>query len=187
MILKYKLCLHCVCFLPLAFSKQRPWSLTSMVPAHCSPVICAQLESRRPQTGVHSSDTADAESHNPAGRTSVRAGWCRCLVPSSADGPVDPPWTSSSPFKCIQTTWMVVCLFASCAGHFVSWSLSQPPLLMPWVRVRQGGASDGQVRQKRADSNNPKQICNEMAVATAQIQTGTRLKGTSSTVLIASF
>lgn len=72
-----------------------------MVPAHCSPAIWAQLESIRPQTGVHFSDTAGAESHTPAGRTSLHAGWCQCLVPYPAVGTVVLLWMSSSPFNCV--------------------------------------------------------------------------------------
>ena len=86
-------------FLPLAFSKQPPWFWMSMVPAPCSPVMWAQLESSCPQTGVHSSNTAGAESHNPAGGTSLHSCLCQCLVPCPADGPVDLPWMSSSPCK----------------------------------------------------------------------------------------
>lgn len=179
-----------MCFLPLAFSKQCPWSWMSMVPAHCSPVICAQLESRRPQTGARSSDTAGVESHNPAWRTSVHAGWCRCLAPSSADGPVDLPWMSSSPFKCAQTPWMVVSVFASWVGLTLRAGLC-PSLLYRchrWGEDRVGSQTGrglqwtGEV--KRADSSNPKQICNVRAVAAAEIQTETRLKGTWNLILI---
>lgn len=103
-------------FLPLASSKQCPWSWMSMVPAHCSPEICRQLESRDPQTDVHSSDTAAAESHNPAWRTSLQARWYQCLLPFSADGPVDLLWMSSLPLTCILTPQMVISLFVSWVG-----------------------------------------------------------------------
>lgn len=100
-------------FLPLAFSKQCHWFWVSLVRVHCIPVTCTQLESSCPQTGTHSSDTARAESHNPALRTSLHAGWCQCLVPCPADGPFDLLWKSSSPYKCIKTPWMVISLFVS--------------------------------------------------------------------------
>lgn len=95
----------CRWFLPLAFSTQPLWSWKSMVPVPRIPAICSQLESRCPQTGVHSSYTLSEESHNPGLRTSPRAYWCRCLAPSAAGEPVDQPWMSSLPEECKNTTW----------------------------------------------------------------------------------
>lgn len=88
-----------VCFvglLPLASSKRCPQSLMSMVPAGCSPVIQAQEESDRPETGGRSPDTAAAEPHNLACRISLPVRWCQCPIPCLADGPVDLLQMSSS-------------------------------------------------------------------------------------------
>lgn len=86
------------CFLPLASSKQCLSSWMSTAPAHCSLVTCSRHQSCHPQTGVPCSDTAAAGPHNPDRKTSLPSGWCRCLPPSAAAGPVDLLWRSSSPF-----------------------------------------------------------------------------------------
>lgn len=132
-------------YLPWVSSRPHSWSWMSMVPVHCSPGISFQLESSCPQTDVHSPDTASAEIHNPAGRTSLHAFWCRCLVPSPAAGPVGLPWMPSSP-------WMVL------SWAFTSWTQSRrvfvPDSFIATIGDgktgwdhRQGGASGGQVKK----------------------------------------
>lgn len=155
-------------FLPLAFSRRLLWPWTSTVPALHTPGICSQLESGRPQTSVHSSDTPSAEPHNPGPRTSPRACWCRCLAPSSAGEPVGPPWMSSSPDECNDTTRTEIA---------VSDATQTRCFPVPtWLIQVDEDNWEGPGQVEWIDGGDLKQMCNTMTATAHEIQTRIRLE-----------